>query len=101
MHPTGFLVLANARQSDLMLDANEFRLANSLAASQASPDRIASELPSPHRWARRLREILDAWRLPPPEARRAHRQSVMPYLAWSSSDQSLRIVRPNSSASAL
>ena len=64
MHPTGFLVVANARLSDLMLDANEFRLANSLAAGQlrASPDRIVSDLRSPRRWPRRLREILDARR---------------------------------------
>ena len=60
MHPMGFLIVANSRLSDLMLEADEFRLANSLAASDraATPDRIARVRGSASNWTGRLREIV-------------------------------------------
>ena len=60
MHPTGFLVLANTRLSDLMLEADAFRLANAVAA-QDLPSRSGRDpvrRGSAGRWTRRLRELL-------------------------------------------
>ena len=61
MHPTAHLIVANGRISDLMIEANQSRLANRVAlAAMASQPSTASRLI--HRVARSVRELGDTVR---------------------------------------